>query len=143
MTRQEYKDIYEVVGTAMEVYNTLGRGMAEPIYQEAFAVEMRKRGMDFEREKQLRLYYKDVLLEKTYYADFYYKGIIVELKSVEEIVSDHRAQLFNYMRMTKHNRGVLLNYGEKGLHTERYLYLLEDDDFVLLTHENYKLYITD
>ena len=83
MTRQEYKDIYEVVGTAMEVYNTLGRGMAEPIYQEAFAVEMRKRGMDFEREKQLRLYYKDVLLEKTYYADFYYKGIIVELKSVE------------------------------------------------------------
>ena len=143
MTRQEYKDIYEVVGTAMEVYNTLGRGMAEPIYQEAFAVEMRKRGMDFEREKQLRLYYKDVLLEKTYYADFYYKGIIVELKSVEEIVSEHRAQLFNYMRMTKHNRGVLLNYGEKGLHTERYLYLLEDDDFVLLTHENYKLYITD
>ena len=143
MTRQEYKDIYEVVGTAMEVYNTLGRGMAEPIYQEAFAVEMRKRGMDFEREKQLRLYYKDVLLEKTYYADFYYKGIIVELKSVEEIVSDHRAQLFNYMRMTKHNRGVLLNYGEKGLHTERYLYLPEDDDFVLLTHENYKLYIND
>ena len=143
MTRQEYKDIYEVVGTAMEVYNTLGRGMAEPIYQEAFAVEMRKRGMDFEREKQLRLYYKDVLLEKTYYADFYYKGIIVELKSVEEIVSDHRAQLFNYMRMTKHNRGVLLNYGEKGLHTERYLYLPEDDDFFLLTHENYKLYITD
>ena len=143
MTRQEYKDIYEVVGTAMEVYNTLGRGMAEPIYQEAFAVEMRKRGMDFEREEQLRLYYKDVLLEKTYYADFYYKGIIVELKSVEEIVSDHRAQLFNYMRMTKHNRGVLLNYGEKGLHTERYLYLPEDDDFVLLTHENYKLYITD
>jgi len=132
-----------VVGTAMEVYNTLGRGMAEPIYQEAFAVEMRKRGMDFEREKQLRLYYKDVLLEKTYYADFYHKGIIVELKSVEEIVSDHRAQLFNYMRMTKHNRGVLLNYGEKGLHTERYLYLPEDDDFVLLTHENYKLYITD
>lgn len=143
MTRQEYKDIYEVVGTAMEVYNTLGRGMAEPIYQEAFAVEMRKRGIDFDREKQLRLYYKDVLLEKTYYADFYYKGIIVELKSVEEIVSDHRAQLFNYMRMTKHNRGVLLNYGEKGLHTERYLYLPEDDDFVLLTHENYKLYITD
>ena len=143
MTRQEYKDIYEVVGTAMEVYNTLGRGMAEPIYQEAFAVEMWKRGMDFEREKQLRLYYKDVLLEKTYYADFYYKGIIVELKSVEEIVSDHRAQLFNYMRMTKHNRGVLLNYGEKGLHTERYLYLPEDDDFFLLTHENYKLYITD
>lgn len=42
MTKQEYKDIYDVVGAAMEVYNTLGRGMAEPIYQEALAVEMKK-----------------------------------------------------------------------------------------------------
>ena len=93
MTKQEYMDMYDVVGAAMEVYNTLGRGMAEPIYQEALAVEMDKRGMKAEREKELRLRYKDVLLEKTYYADFYYKGIIIELKSVEEIVSDHRAQL--------------------------------------------------
>ena len=142
MTRQEYQDIYDVVGAAMEVYNTLGRGMAEPIYQEALAVEMKKREMDYEREKMLRLFYKDVLLEKTYYADFYYHGVIIELKSVDEICSDHRAQLFNYMRVTKKNRGILLNFGEKGLHTERYLYLPEDDDFVLLTHENYQLYIS-
>ena len=142
MTRQEYQDIYDVVGAAMEVYNTLGRGLSEPIYQEALAVEMRKRGMKFEREKQLILYYKDVLLEKKYSADFYYQGIIVELKSVDEICSEHRAQLFNYMRITKKDRGILLNYGEKGLHTERYLYLPEDDDFVLLTHENYKFYIS-
>ena len=141
MTKQEYKDMYDVVGAAMEVYNTLGRGMAEPIYQEALAVEMNKRSMTFEREKQLRLYYKDVLLEKTYYADFYYKGILIELKSVDEIVSDHRAQLFNYMRITKHDRGLLFNFGEIGLYTERYLYLPEDDDFILLNHDNYKAYI--
>ena len=143
MTKQEYKDIYEVVGAAMEVYNNLGRGMAEPIYQEALAVEMKKRGMTAEREKSLRLMYKDVLLEKTYYADFYYNGVIIELKSVEEVNSDHRAQLFNYMRITKKYRGVLLNYGEIGLRAERYLYLPEADDFVLLTQENYKDYITD
>ena len=142
MTRQEYQDIYDVVGAAMEVYNTLGRGLAEPIYQEALAVEMKKREMDYEREKMLRLFYKDVLLEKTYYADFFYHGIVIELKSVDEICSEHRAQLFNYMRITKKDRGILLNYGEKGLHTERYLYLPEDDDFVLLTHENYKFYIS-
>ena len=63
MTQQEYQDIYDVVGAAMEVYNTLGRGLAEPIYQEAFVVEMEKRGMHVEREKVLRLHYKDVLLE--------------------------------------------------------------------------------
>ncbi len=141
MTKREYLDMYDVVGAAMEVYNQLGRGMAEAIYQEALAVEMKKRGMSAEREKQLRLRYKDVILEKTYYADFFYKGIIVELKSVDEIISDHRAQLFNYMRITHQNRGIIFNFGEKGLYTERYLYLPEYDDFILLNQENCQEYI--
>lgn len=143
MTRQEYKEIYDVVGAAMEVHATLGRGMAEAIYQEALAVEMNKRDMVVEREKPLRLQYKDVVLEKIYYADLYYHGVIIELKSVDEIVSDHRAQLFNYMRITNQYRGVLINFGEKRLRAERYLYLPEDDDFVLLSQENYKDYIED
>ena len=87
--------------------------------------------------------YKDVVLEKIYYADLYYHGVIIELKSVDEIVSDHRAQLFNYMRITNQYRGVLINFGEKRLRAERYLYLPEDDDFVLLSQENYKDYIED
>ena len=143
MTKQEYKDIYDVVGAAMEVHKTLGRGMAEPIYQEALAVEMGKRGMTAEREKELRLVYKGVELEKRYFADFYYNGIIVELKSVSEISSDHRAQLLNYMRITGRHRGILLNFGEKSLRAERYLYLPDDDDFVLLMQDNYKDYIVD
>ena len=143
MTRQEYKEIYDVVGAAMEVHATLGRGMAEPIYQEALAIEMNKRDMVVEREKPLRLQYKDVILEKIYYADFYYNGVIIELKSVDEICSDHRAQLFNYMRITGKDRGVLINFGEKRLRAERYLYLPEDDDFVLLTQDNYKEYVDD
>lgn len=143
MKRQEYKDMYEVVGAAMEVYNALGRGMAEPIYQEALAMEFRLRGMHVEREKMLTLCYKGEQLQKTYYADFYYQGIIIELKSVDELCSDHRAQLFNYMRITQKDRGILFNYGEKGLHTERYLYLPDDDDFILLNQDNYKFYISD
>jgi GxxExxY protein len=132
-----------VVGAAMEVHKTLGRGMEEPIYQEALAVEMNKRGMVAEREKELRLTYKDILLKKTYYADFYYQGIIIELKSVSEIISDHRAQLFNYMRITGTHRGVLLNFGEKFLRAERYLYIPDDDDFVLLMQDNYRDYIDE
>ena len=69
------------------------------------------------------------------------KQLSEELKSVEEIVSDHRAQLFNYMRITKHHRGILFNFGEIGLHSERYLYLPEPDDFILLNQDNYKSYI--
>ena len=143
MTKQEYKDVYDIVGAAMEVYNTLGRGLSELIYQEALAMEMKEREMTFEREKQLKLYYKGLLMKKTFFADFMYKDIIIELKSADSICSDHRAQLFNYMRITKKNRGVLLNFGEKKLRAERYLYLPEEDNFILLTQENYMHYLSD
>lgn len=143
MTKQEYKDIYDVVGAAMEVHKTLGRGLFEPVYQEALSIEMELRGLSPEREKQLHLYYKGVMMEKTYYADFFYKGIVIELKATENISSEHRAQLFNYMRITKQHRGILLNFGEKSLRAERYLYIPDDDNFILLTQENYKSYIQD
>lgn len=143
MNKQEYKDIYEVVGAAMEVHKILGRGLFEPVYQEALAMEMGNRGLTAEREKQLHLYYKGMQMEKTYFADFYYHGIIIELKSADSICSEHRAQLFNYMRITKTFRGILINFGEKSLRAERYLYLPEEDNFVLLSQDNYKDYITE
>ena len=143
MTKQEYMDMYYVVGVAMEVHKTLGRGLAEQVYQEAFALEMKLRGESFEREKELKLHYKGILMEKTFFADFYYKDIIIEFKSVEEICSDHRAQLMNYMRIAKKERGILFNFGEKQLYAERYLYLPEEDDFVLLNQDNYTWYITE
>ena len=101
MTKQEYMDMYHVVGVAMEVHKTLGRGLAEQVYQEAFALEMKLREESIEREKELRLQYKGIPMEKTFFADFYYKDIIIEFKSVEEICSDHRAQLMNYMRIAR------------------------------------------
>mgnify|MGYP002624749718 CR=1 FL=1 len=136
-------DMYNAVGAAMEVHKILGRGMAEQVYQEAYALEMKLRGELIEREKELKLHYKGLPMEKTYIADFYYKDIIIEFKSVEEICSDHRAQLMNYMRIAKKERGILFNFGEKQLHAERYLYLLEEDDFVLLNQDNYKWYVSD
>ena len=135
--------MYDAIGVAMEVHSTLGRGMAEQVYQEAYAIEANLRGMDIEREKKLQLTYKGVELQKVFFADFFYKGIVMEFKSVDELCTEHRAQLLNYLRMAKVERGILFNFGETNLHTERYLYLPAEDRFVLLTHENYKLYITD
>ena len=140
---QEYLDIYQLVGVAIEVYNTLGGGLSEALYQEAFALEMNLQGMDAEREEQLRLSYKGIMLDKSYYADFYYKGVVVELKAIEEIASEHRAQLFNYMRIAQQDRGILFNFGEKSLRTERYYFDKEKDRFVLLTQKNYKNYIME
>ena len=68
---------------------------------------------------------------------------MVELKSVDTITSEYRAQLFNYMRVSNHDRGILLNFEEKRLRAERYLYLPDDDEFVLLTQENYKDYVDE
>ena len=141
LTKQEYLDIYDVVGVAMEVYNTIGYGMAEAVYQEAFALELKLQGIEAEREKMLCMYYKDIPMEKTYFADFYYKDIVIELKAVDSIVSDHRAQLFNYMRIAQQTKGVLINFGEKSLRAERYMYEDDTDRFVLLTQANYKHYI--
>ena len=82
-------------------------------------------------------------MDKTYFVDFFYKGVMIELKAVEKISSEHRSQLFNYMRITQQDRGVLLNFCEKSLRAERYLYLPETDSFVLLTQDNYKDYIDE
>ena len=125
MTREEYLDIYDLVGAAQEVHATIGRGLSEAIYQEALALELTDRGMPFEREKQLKLYYKDHLMEKVYISDFYYNGIIVELKAVEKLLSEHRSQLFNYMRITKKERGVLLNFCERSLSEKNATFMMK------------------
>ena len=143
MTKAEYKEMYDVVGAAMEVHATLGRGLSEPIYQEALQMEMEIEGMIAEREKPLKIYYKERLMKKLYVADFFFHDIIVELKAVDKLNSEHRAQLFNYMRISHIERGLLINFGERSLRAERYLYLPEVDDFVLLTKTNYKEYIDD
>lgn len=141
MTAQEYQNIYDFVGAAMEVHSTLGRGLAEAVYQEALMMELESRGEKVEREKVLPVYYKGKKLEETYIADFYYKGIVIETKAVDELCADHRAQLFDYMRISRQDRGILINFGEQGLRAERYLYDPEFDDFILLTKDNYKMYI--
>nr|MCR4993822.1 GxxExxY protein [Bacteroidales bacterium] len=69
MTKAEYMDMYDMVGIAMEVYNTLGRGLAEQIYQEAFMIEARQRNIEIEQEKKLTITYKGIVLSKHYFAD--------------------------------------------------------------------------
>ena len=133
--------MYNIVGAAMEVYNMLGRGMEEPIYQEALDLELQERGMNPHREVWFDTFYKGKKLKKQYKADFVVDGVIVELKSVSTFNSEHRAQLFNYMRITKQIRGILMNFGGKKFAAERYLYQAETDDFVLLKEENYHDYI--
>ena len=141
MTKQQYRDMYNIVGAAMEVYNTLGRGMEEAIYQEALQMELDDRGIESRREVWFDMFYKGKKMKKRYKADFVVNGVIVELKSVSVFSSEHRAQLFNYMRITRQNRGILMNFGGKSFAAERYWYHEDSDDFILLKESNYRDYV--
>ena len=74
------------------------------------------------REQELKIYYKQHLLEKTYRMDMVVGDVIVELKSVSELVAGHRAQLCNYLRLTRKPIGILINFGEECLVGERWAY---------------------
>ena len=118
------EESYAINGAAMEVYNQLGHGFLELVYQEALEKEFLLRGIPFEREKLLTISYKGEKLKQTYKADFVcYGKIIVELKAVSELTDAHRSQVYNYLHATGFRLGIILNYGfSNGLERERIVY---------------------
>jgi GxxExxY protein len=113
MTELLYKqEVYAIVGAAMEVYNVLGTGFLEAVYQEALEIEMLTRGIPFQPQQELQVVYKGRPLKRTYIADMIaYDAIIVELKAIERLTSREESQLLNYLKAAKMPVGVLLNFG--------------------------------
>jgi GxxExxY protein len=113
---QYQQEVFEIIGAAMEVQNHLGRGFLELVYHEALNIELGLRGIPFETEKLITIAYKGHLLERTYKADLVcYENIVVELKSVEKLKTEHTAQLLNYLKATNLPLGILINFGETPL----------------------------
>ena len=95
------------------VYNTLGYGFLEKVYQNAMEVELVARGLTIIPQAPLKVYYSGVVVGE-YFADLLVEGcVIVELKAAEGIVTEHHAQLLNYLKATDINVGLLLNFGPK------------------------------
>ena len=133
MDIKEYKDlVYKIIGSAMKVHDELGWGLLEPIYNEALHLELLDQGIENEREKHLPCYYKKHQLEKHYQMDLVVGDIVIELKSASEITPSHRAQLFNYLRLTKKPVGLLINFGQSHLQGERYTYCEYTNECLLL-----------
>jgi len=102
------------MGAAFEVYNEIGYGMAEEVYQECLELELGMRSIPFAPKCHLSLKYKEHQLNKTYIPDLLvFSAIVVELKSAKDLASKHEAQLFNYMRISRKSVGYLINYGQK------------------------------
>jgi GxxExxY protein len=113
---------YALIGAAMEVYNQSSSGFLEAVYQESMVVEFGLRQVPFVREKQIPIQYKGRELPTNYRADFIcYDEIIVELKTADQIVDIHRAQLIHYLQATGLKRGLLLNFGAPDFQFERFV----------------------
>ena len=104
----------------MNVFNELGYGFLEKVYQEALAIEFQNNGIPFEREARIPVYYKNVKLQQEYIADFIcYDNIIVEVKAISELTGSHKAQVINYLKATNLQVGLLVNFGASKIKVER------------------------
>ena len=103
---------YEIMGACFEVYKEKGCGFLEAVYQECLEIELGDRGVPFIVKPPLRLTYKGRPLKSQYQPDIIcYDKIIVELKAVTALTDEHRAQVHNYLRATKLQLSLLVNFG--------------------------------
>jgi GxxExxY protein len=102
-----------ILASFYNVYNTLGYGFLEKVYENALFLELTEAGLVCEKQKPIEVFYKDIPVGN-YFADIVVNGqIIIELKAAEGIVEEHEFQLLNYLRATEMEIGLLLNFGKK------------------------------
>lgn len=110
------KESYNIIGAAMAVHCELGCGFSEPIYQEALEQEFLWKQIPYERERNFKVHYRGIELSKRFQPDFVcYGKIIVELKAVSELVREHDAQVYNYLKASGLSLGLLINFGTDAL----------------------------
>ncbi len=103
----------EIIKTYYDVYNELGYGFLEKVYQNAMFIELKSRGFTVEAQKQIKVYYKGMEVGE-YYADLVINNVVIlELKATEVLVKEFEWQLINYLRGTNIEVGLLLNFGVK------------------------------
>lgn len=116
-----YKDeVYLIMGAAFETHKILGSEFLEPVYQEAFEYEQKKRQIPFVSQANLQIKYKEITLSKTYKADIVaYDKIIIEIKAIEKLSSIDDSQIINYLKATQMQLGIILNFGSPKLEWRR------------------------
>ncbi len=110
---------YKTVGLAMKVHSSLGGGFLERVYENALAVLLRKEGINFKQQYPLKVYFEGEVVGE-YLADIIIEEkVILELKVSEAITPVHKAQAINYLKATKLQLAIILNFGKQSLQYER------------------------
>ena len=109
----------EIIQGLYQVYNALGFGFLEKVYENSLALELRERGLIVVQQKPISVYYKGVVVGE-YFADLLVDDVVlVELKAASKIIEAHEAQLLNYLRATDIEVGLLLNFVENPDHKRK------------------------
>ena len=112
------KLIYETIGAAFEVYNTLGPGLLESVYEKAMIVELKSRGLSVQSQFSVEIHYKNTLIGSDLRLDLLVENkLIIELKSVETLNSVHFKQVRTYMRLLDKSAGILINFNVSDFRT--------------------------
>ena len=108
-----HKNITDIIlKSYYKVYNNLGYGFLEKVYENALLYELRNQGLNCEKQKPIKVYYEQIQVGE-YYADIIVNEcIILELKATESIAEEHEFQLINYLKATEIEIGLLLNFGK-------------------------------
>ncbi|MCC7212545.1 MAG: GxxExxY protein [Candidatus Brocadia sp.] len=113
---------HAIIGAAMEIHSIVGPGHLEAVYQECMEIEFELRNILFIPQPQLEIFYKDRKLKKFYIPDFIvYHEVIVEIKAERCLTNVDEAQLINSLTISRHNAGLLLNFGEESLRYKRFI----------------------
>ena len=108
----KHSDLTEgIIGAFYDVYNSLGYGFLERVYENALLIELKHRGFSVEQQKPIHVYYRNQLVGE-YFVDLLVNDLIIlELKAARAIHKNHEAQLLNYLKATQYEVGLLLNFG--------------------------------
>ncbi len=111
---------YNLIGIGMEIHRNLGKGFLEIVYKDAFEYELRSKGIEYEREKEFTVAYKNIILPHKFYSDFVIDDrVILEVKSKSGIIDEHYAQVLNYLAVSKLQLGLILNFHNSSLQYKR------------------------
>ena len=116
----EYKELTEkIIGCAYRVYNRMGFGFLESVYEKCMLIELRKAGLDTESQKTIRVQYDGEVVGDFVADILVHDTVILELKSVRKLVEAHEVQLVNYLVATGKSVGLLINFGEMRVAVKR------------------------
>lgn len=109
----------KIIAAAFKVYNKLGFGFIEKVYENARLLELRKQGLSAGQQVPLSVYYDEKIVGEFYLDLFVEEQVIVELKSVAHLHAEHEVQLAHYLTATRQDIGLLINFGPKSVEVKR------------------------